>query len=55
MWEVTLITRKQFDDKITFVFDTVSDMSKFIDMAVKASVKTLEINIKYKGNEKGEE
>ena len=59
MWEVTLIAKKQFDDTITFMFDSVLAMSNFIDTAVKTSVDTLEITIKYveekDGQKEGEE
>ena len=59
MWYVTLIAKKQFDDTITFKFDSVLTMSNFIDMAVKTSVDTLEINIKYveenEGQKEGEQ
>ena len=54
MWEVTLIAKKQFDDTITFKFDSVLTMSNFIDTAVKTSVDTLEINIKYLEEKEGQ-
>ena len=59
MWYVTLIAKKQFDDTITFKFDSVLTMSNFIDTAVKTSVDTLEITIKYveenEGQKEGEQ
>ena len=54
MWYVTLIAKKQFDDTITFKFDSVLTMSNFIDTAVKTSVDTLEITIKYVDEKEGQ-
>ena len=54
MWYVTLIAKKQFDDTITFKFDSVLTMSNFIDTAVKTSVDTLEITIKYVDENEGQ-
>lgn len=55
MWYVTLIAKKQFDETITFKFDSVLAMSDFVDTSVKTSVDTLEINIKYVEEKEGEQ
>ena len=65
MWEVTLIAKKtkeregeipfKYEDKITFMFHTVVDMSRFIDIALKSTTNTVEVNIKYLESKEGEE
>ena len=65
MWEVTLIAKKtreregeppfKYEDKITFMFDTVLNMTNFIDTALKTTTNTVEVNIKYLESKEGEE
>lgn len=62
MWEVTLIAKKmsegenpyQYEDTITFMFDSVIGMSNFIDTALKATINTVEVNIKYSEQKEGQ-
>ena len=65
MWELILIAKKtrevkgerpiSYDDKITFNFDSVTNMEKFLILALQNTTDKLELSVKYLGSKEGEE